>query len=384
MRRLQKKPYLLIVPALLLAAGAALWYFVSPRPPSDDLNLVGISGLQVSSAGDRLVVACTRDHFSTPWTVNFDSGFALFALESPTRFQWLPHEELHFGTALSLTDDYLYCSADPCDPGAEAPFCHGFLYDLATGERRQVHAGPPTNRVSEMVGWDPSGQRLTLALMMCGDVHGRPELFCNLVAYDPPSETSEVLSAPPFEHHVTQAAWSAAGDYLYYLGDEDHLYRVPFDDSTSPSTPERLSSGWRILSFDLSPSGDRLVFAGYPRSTRGKPDDQSLLGIYMVYLDGSQYPQRLSEHCGAPLFSLDGQWVAYRGAPPDGRGRPEQGELWVCRADTPSSEKLIVNGLPYRAAQFVWTADDRLVYVSGAELRSVKPDGTDDRLLFPQ
>lgn len=223
---------------------------------------------------------------------------------------------------------------------------------------------------------------MLLGLGGCAGGNGASSVADRIVFTSGRDGNSEIYAVDPDGSHLRRLTndpatddfplWSPDGRELSFLSDRDgnwQLYAMDTD-----------GSHVRQLTFDPSyhhspawaPSGAQIAF-----SSNANAGDWE---VYVMSRDGSGIVD-LTQSPGmdySPNWSPDGAHIAFVSE------RDGNSEIYVMNADGSNQRRLTNNSIPDWLGSSAWSIDGRILYgqVVGArrDLRSMLPDGSDDRL----
>jgi serine/threonine-protein kinase len=340
--------------------------YVDPGPPARLLvqDLRGGSTLPISRLG---IVRLTLR-----WSP--DGGSLLYSgLDSAGQF-WTVLFPRFGGRARRLTDfgaPYVVMSPDGSQLAGWYQDTTGPLVvkNLATGSRREIKT-PGEIGWRDHGDWSPDGRTIALA---SSDLAGARWMLWTLDVTSGRWHAILTDSVP-----ISPPRWSATGDALYVLRDENDLLRIPVAlPGIEQGPPQILQSGLAASSFSITPDGRMLTYVQrQPRSnlwlaTQARP---------LAPITRRQLTHGTAD-VAAYALSPDGRLLAYIQAQ---HGR---GDLFVLPIDGGESRRVTSTGLArVERAALAWSPDGlQIAYtatVAGkTTLRIVEPESGEEQLI---
>ena len=224
-------------------------------------------------------------------------------------------------------------------------------------------------------GWSPDGEWIAF-LANRGDSEGN-QLFLL------PNDGGE---ARPLTEHATGISsfeWAPDGQSIYFLADDTlsaekqeqlklkddvyaldenyqqrHLWRITLEDKSET----RLTDGdFSILSFDLSPEGNKIVAHRGPNPLY---DDYFKSEIWVMNADGSGARQLTDNNIGErnARLSPDGSQVLFLAFANEDLEFYYNPKLFLLPADGSGQPMVPMKGLPYEISEAQWSFDGRSIY----------------------
>ena len=251
--------------------------------------------------------------------------------------------------SISFSPDGKHIAAIDTENSTEGGQFAVYLINIETGERRRVTA--PAEFLGETTPrFSPDGENLAFIRVFKEDEHARhlakQDLFVVPVSGGEPRQiTFDGLI-------INSLAWSADGDYIYFVPvrppNETVVRRVP----ASGGEQEIVSTGKEnITNIAASPDGDTIVFAEDVRRWkiwRVPPDGET--GIELVNSDFNEF---------FPQFSPDGERVAFQ------TDRTGEYQIWTMDADGGNLRQITDTPFPSSSPRF--SPDDSLIVFNQKE-----------------
>lgn len=238
--------------------------------------------------------------------------------------------------SISFSPDGKHVAAIDTENSKEGGQFAVYVINIETSERRRVTA--PAEFLGETTPrFSPDGKNLAFIRVFKKDEHARhlakQDLFVVPVSGGEPRQLT-------FDGIIINSlAWSADGDYIYFVPVRPHnqtvVRRVPADGGEQ----EIVSTGrGNITNIAASPNGDTMVFAEDVRRwkiRRVPPDGQT--GIELINSDFNEF---------FPQFSPDGSRVAFQ------TDRTGEYQIWTMDADGGNLRQITDTPFPSSSPRF--------------------------------